>query len=126
MGVFNIRIEVGDISGSRFEPLEAMVDTGAIYSAIPGSILAGLGVEPRQTLSFELADNSSVALSVGYATIRIEQQEVIVMVISAPDHAQPLVGATTLETAGYGVDSLNQRLMEVPRPLKPSSNGSTA
>lgn len=126
MGVFEVNIEVGDILGSRFESLEAMVDTGAIYSAIPGNILSRLGVEPRQTLSFELADNSSVDLPVGYATIKIEQQEVIVMVIFAPDHAQPLVGATTLEFAGYGVDSLNKRLIEVPRPLKPSANGSFA
>ena len=36
MGVFNVEIGIGDPDGLRFESVEAMVDSGASYTMIPG------------------------------------------------------------------------------------------
>jgi clan AA aspartic protease len=118
MGTLTVPVRVGDLSGAQFIDLDALVDTEATYSAIPRDILARLGVEARETRSFELADDRVIEYSVGYATIRLEQREVIVLVIFAPVSTSPLLGATTLETAGLAVDLISQRLIPVTALLK--------
>ena len=42
MGVFSERIEVGSPDESRFEAIEAVVDTGASFTTIPASMLRRL------------------------------------------------------------------------------------
>lgn len=118
MGTFTIPIQVGDLAGERFVSLEALVDTGATYTSIPESTLNQLGVEVRESRSFELADDRIVEYSVGYATIRLEEREIIVMVVFAPEDTAPLLGATALETASFAVDPVHQRLIPVPALLK--------
>ena len=38
-GLFNIKVELGDPKGVRFEPLEALVDTHAFYTVMPTAVL---------------------------------------------------------------------------------------
>ena len=118
MGTFTIPIQVGDLAGERFVSLEALVDTGATYTSIPESTLAQLGVEIREFRSFELADDRIVEYSVGYASIRFDDREIIAMVVFAPEDTAPLLGATALETASLAVDPVLQRLIPVPALLK--------
>ena len=33
MGVFRVPVEIGDLDGTRFERIEALVDTGASYTS---------------------------------------------------------------------------------------------
>ena len=118
MGTFTIPIQVGDLAGQRFVGLEALADTGANYTSIPGSTLAQLEIEIRESRSFELADERIVEYSVGYASIRFEEREIIAMVVFAPEDTAPLLGATALETASLAVDPIHQRLIPVPALLK--------
>ena len=37
MGTFNADIEIGNPEGSRFETVNALVDTGASMTSLPGS-----------------------------------------------------------------------------------------
>jgi hypothetical protein len=39
MGLFKVQIQVGDPEGQTFTHVEALVDTGASITAMPGSIL---------------------------------------------------------------------------------------
>ena len=39
VGTFMVTFEVGSADKRRFEAVEALVDTGAIYSRVPGSLL---------------------------------------------------------------------------------------
>ncbi len=118
MGTFTVPIQIGDLSGQRFVDMEALVDTGATYTSIPETTLAQLGIEIRETRSFELADERIVEYPVGYASIRLEEREIIAMVVFAAEDTAPLLGATTLETAGFAVDLVHQRLIPVPALLK--------
>ena len=54
MGTFVVQIEVGGIDGERFEVVEALVDTGATTTVIPGSILGSLGIVPDQAGDFRV------------------------------------------------------------------------
>ena len=56
MGTFTIPIQIGDLAGQNFVDLEALVDTGATYTSIPGSTLTQLGIDIRESRSFELAE----------------------------------------------------------------------
>jgi predicted aspartyl protease len=48
----------------------------------------------------------------------MEGQELIVLVVFAPEGMDPLLGATALETFGLAVDPINLRLVPVPALLK--------
>ena len=50
MGVFRVPIEIGAPSGSEFETVDAVVDTGATYTMLPGSVLTRLGIAPTGIL----------------------------------------------------------------------------
>ena len=118
MGTFTVPIQVGNLAGQNFVDLEALVDTGATYTSIPESTLAQLGIEVRESRSFELADERIVEYSVGYASIRLEERLIIAMVVFADEGTPPLLGATALETASLAVDPVHQRLIPVPALLK--------
>ena len=60
MGTFTVEIEVGDQTGDRFEPVEALVDTGATYTLIPASLLDSLGIVPAAQMNFILADGQRI------------------------------------------------------------------
>ena len=118
MGTFTVTFQVGNLAGQQFIEVEALVDTGATYTSIPESTLARLGVEKRESRTFELADDRVVEYPVGYASMRLEERDIIALVVFAPEGTAPLLGATTLDTASLAVDPIHQRLVPVPALLK--------
>lgn len=113
MGTFYEKIEVGDINGQRFEQMDALVDTGAMTTVIPASILRRLGVEPVKSEVFEYAGDQEVELDMAYATVRVNGRETITWVIFGEETASPLLGAYTLSGVFLGVDPYAQRLIPV-------------
>ena len=114
MGTFTVPLQVGDLSGQRFIDVEALVDTGASDTVLPASTLAGLGIEPVARRTFRLADERTVDYQIGQARVRLHGEDFIVLVVFAPEGTTPLLGATTLETFGLGVDPIGHRLIPVP------------
>lgn len=117
MGTFTVPIRIGNLAGAQFVDITALVDTRTTYAALPGSILTQLGVEQEGYRRFELADNRIVEYPIGHARIRLEGQEVIVLVVFAPEDTDPLLGATVLELFSLAVDPVHQRLIPVPALL---------
>ena len=117
MGSFTVTIEFGDPAGSRFEPREALVDTGATYTLAPASLLRDLGVEPSERASFELADGTTTELDLGETRVRIGGQEITTVVVFGPEGTAPLLGAYTLERLRLAVDPVRRQLIPVPGRL---------
>jgi clan AA aspartic protease len=113
MGIFEVPIRVGGPSGQRHVHVDALVDTGATYAIFPESILNGLGITPQETRTFELADNRTVDYRMGQASILLEGRNYVVPVAFAPEGVSPIIGATTLEIFGLGVDPIAQKLVPV-------------
>jgi clan AA aspartic protease len=111
VGTFTIPIEVGDLAGTQFVRVTALVDTGSTYTIVPGPILHRLGVPIKETHPCEMADNRIMEYPIGYATVRLNGREVIALVVFAPENSSPLIGATTLELAGLAVDPVHRRLV---------------
>ena len=90
MGTFSVDVEIGDPDGREFVVVNALVDTGATYTALPESLLQGLGVQPRADRRFRLADDGRVArLPLGVTVMRLMGEEWPVYVIFAPDESTP-------------------------------------
>ena len=113
VGTFYVTIQIADRFRERYAHVEAMVDTGSSYSSLPESLLEELGIEREENRQFELADNRIVEYSLGETRVRIDDREKTAPVMFAPDDTTPLVGATTLEILGLGVDPLAEMLVPV-------------
>ena len=111
MSTFPYSIEIGDFEGLHFEPLEALVDTGATYSTIPSDVLDRLGATPVEERRFILANGQPVNYGVSWVRVRIDGREQPTLVIFAPPGSRPLLGAFTLEGFGLMADPLNHRLV---------------
>ena len=117
MGAFSVPVQVGDLAGKRFITIEAVVDTGATHSVLPGELLERLGIGERGRRRFELGDDRIVEYPIGYALIRVNGDESIAPVVFGPEGTAPLLGATTLEILGLAADPVHRRLVPVPSLL---------
>ncbi|HEY8694889.1 MAG TPA: retroviral-like aspartic protease family protein [Chloroflexota bacterium] len=114
MGTFNVAIEVGDRDGSRWQSLEALVDTGATFTVIPREVWDEVGLQASHQLPFELGDGRRVELDLAEAQIRIDGQARIGYVVAGEANTMPLLGAITLETFLLAPDPVHKRLLSVP------------
>ena len=82
MGTFSVAIGIGDACGETFEEMEALVDTGATTTVIPGSALRRLGIAPTKSETFEYAGGERVELDMAEARARVAGRETTTWVIS--------------------------------------------
>ncbi len=125
MGTFTVPVQVARPYGSEFISMEAIVDTGATYSVFPGDVLTGLGVTAEDSRTFDLADNQTIELPVGYATIRFAEKQIISPAVFGPPGGSVLLGAIALEGAGLAVDPIRQLLVPVNALLLSGINGAS-
>jgi clan AA aspartic protease len=118
MGTFRVPVEVGDIQGRQYIPLQALVETGATYLTLPRPLLDDLRVQALELRAFSLADSRQVDYEVGVVSLRLDGRAIPVLCVFGPEGTEPLLGAVALETFGLGVDPGTQRLVPVPGLLK--------
>ena len=113
MGVFHVEIDVLASRGGDAERHLALVDTGASYLSLPGSVLRRLGYRPLDRQRVIFATGEVAVWLVTEVTIRLHGRERTVIAFFADETAPKLLGAQTLETFGLGVDPLGRRLIPV-------------
>ncbi len=91
-----------------------LVDTGAVDCLVPGKHLKTLGLKPRGSRTYALADGSEITLKVTVAEVEFMGETVGATVIYGPDDAEPILGVTALESVGIEVDPRSQRLKRLP------------
>ncbi len=115
MGMTAIRARLTNVTDARRETdVDMTVDSGAIYSVVPSSILEQLGVAPESTQTFWLADGRRVKRRVGHVRFEIQGSTGISKVIFGRVGDASLLGVLTLEALGLSLDPLRRTL----RPLK--------
>jgi predicted aspartyl protease len=71
MGLTVLEIEVGNPANPEItEKVEFLIDSGAIYSVVPASVLEKLGIRPLMQQELRLADGSKIARKKGVAVFR--------------------------------------------------------
>ena len=114
MGMFEATLDVGDPQGTRYESIDAMVDTGATYSWVPKDVLARLGVTPEFRRQLMTADGRVIERDMAETRVRFDGQQRTTMVVFGDEGSKPLLGAYTLEGFGLAADPLGKRLIPVP------------
>ena len=97
---------------------EFLVDSGALYSVVPGEILKRLGIMPNFYQDFTLANGDEIKKPVGNAYFGFEGKVCAAPVIFG-DRGIFLLGATTLEALGVCLDPINRKLKPLPMVLMP-------
>ena len=111
MGMTNVKLTIKNpFKSGRKVSENFWVDSGAVYTVLPGSIVKKLGLKPSFEQEFSLADGTVVKRSIGSATIDFEGRELAVPVVLGENGDNPLMGATTLESFGLVLDPFKQKL----------------
>ena len=77
METFSVEIQIGDFYRERWVSVDALVDTGAFMTAVPGSVLRGLDIVPTDTRRVRFADgNEARDMEIGYAWVRLEDNTI--------------------------------------------------
>jgi len=112
MGTVKIAVELLSLDGEgSAQTLEVLVDTGAVLSMLPATMLEKMGVERLGKVSAQVADGRFIERDVGNARLRVEGQEVWSRVFFGEPSDPSLLGLTVLEQLGLMVDSVGRRLV---------------
>ena len=118
MGLTYLQVEVADpATPEDSEPVEFLVDSGAVHSVVPASILDRLGVKPLDEQEFRLGDGTKVVRCKGGAVFRYGGRVGVADVIFGEGGDSNLMGATTLESLGLVLDPLRRELRPLPMVL---------
>ena len=111
MGITKAILRVREHRKSKkFADVEFLVDSGAVYSLVPGKILDQLDIEPYKEMSFALADGTSIKRKVSSAYFEFEGEGGPAPVIYGEEGDEPLLGATTLESIGLVLNPFSRTL----------------
>lgn len=110
MGTFFRPITLIGPSGQS-ETLEAMVDTGAMFTVVPVPVLQRLGVQPFDTVPVRFADGREQRWPLGQLEAELDGRRRPILCLFGSSNARPLIGAHTLEAFLLTVDPIEKRLV---------------
>jgi len=118
MGLTILKVEVGNPAKPEVtEKVEFLVDSGAIYSVVPGGILKKLGIKPLAEEEFRLANGETIRRKKGIALFKYLDKIGGADVIFGEEDDSTLLGAFTLESLGLILDPLKRQLKTLPMLL---------
>jgi predicted aspartyl protease len=123
VGTFSKRIELAATAEGPFRSVSALVDTGSIYTWIPGRIIRGLGISATDQYEFIMANGEKIKRDRVEALIRLDGRVMHTICVIGEDGDQALLGAYTLEGFALAVDPLRRRL--VPMEVLPAASTET-
>ena len=117
MGTFHVKFTLKNpVHPDRSVQLEGLVDSGAHFSQVPRDVLERIGIVPFGTRRVQYADGTVVTKPVASAEILIEQDVTPAVVLSGDPNDLILIGATTLESLGLGIDPIRKVLTPLVVP----------
>ena len=111
MGFTSVKVGVANpAKPAKVIMVELLVDTGAMYSIVPRSLLEQLAIRPEDTKSFTLATGDRVRRQVGGAVYKFDGVVGHASVIFGEKDDKPVLGVTALEDMGLQVDPVTKKL----------------
>lgn len=93
-----------------FADVEFLVDSGAVYSLVPGKILDTIGIEAYKEMSFALADGTTIKRKISSAYFEYDNEGGPAPVLYGEEGDTPPLGATTLESIGLVLNPFSRTL----------------
>lgn len=102
----------GIVTGSNGKQttVRFLVDTGATYTLLPYPDWQMLGLVPKRSVTFTLADGTQIARQVSECHISLPQGEGHTPVILGEPGDEPLLGVVTLEILGLVLNPFTRTL----------------
>ena len=113
MGAFYVTVGVRHADTDEFEDLQALVDTGAMWTWIPRDILERLGHRPTVMRRLQTADNRIIVRDAGGVPLKVGSEVLSSLCIYGDPGSHVLLGATTMQEFSVGPDPVNERLVPV-------------
>lgn len=111
MGITSAILKVREHRKSeKFAEVNFLVDSGAIYSLVPGKILNSLKIEPYREMSFSLADGTTLKRKVCSAYLEYKGEGGPAPVVYGEEGDEPLLGANTLQSLGLVLNYFTRTL----------------
>lgn len=118
MGLIYLEIEVGNpAKPSVTVGVEFLIDSGAIYSVVPGKTLKKLGIKPLTKEKYHLMSGEVIVRQKGVAFFKYKGKVGGADVIFGKRGDSNLLGATTLEALGLSLDPFKRELKPLPMIL---------
>ena len=109
MGLTFIEATVAGKKGKK-ATVKFLVDSGAIYSLLPEDVWKSIGLKPKGSMTFTLADGTEIKRDVSECHITMEQADGHTPVILGQPGDDPLLGAVTLGVLGLVLNPFNRTL----------------
>jgi len=84
---------------------------------MPTDELAALGIEPKGTMKYELANGRKVIYPYGAAQFEVMGRTTWGRIVFGPEGSEPLLGVTILESAALRVNPVTKKLEKLPAAL---------
>ena len=111
MGITNAILKVKEHRKSeKIAEVNFLIDSGAIYSLVPGKILDELDIDPYKEMIFSLADGTSIKRQLCSAYFEFKGEGGPAPVIYGEEGDEPLLGVTTLESLGLVLNPFTRTL----------------
>ena len=110
MGVTCIEGMVTGPIGKR-ETVRFLVDSGATYTLLPEKVWKAIGLIPKRTVVFTLADGTTMERKVSECHIALPEGEGHSPVILGEPGDEALLGIVTLEILGLILNPFNRELL---------------
>lgn len=118
MGLTHVRARIANPARpTRSTTVKFLVDSGAVYSLVPATVLRRLGIRPHSTRTFILADGTEITREIGDATFRIGPDQGASPVIFGESDDAALLGSVSLEALGLLLDPMKRVLRPLPMVL---------
>lgn len=93
---------------------ELLAGTGAMDSLVPRRHLEAIGLKPKGHRIYETADGREVPLDFTTAEVEIMGEIVGTTIVFGEADTEPVLGSTTLDSAGIAIDPISQTLFKKP------------
>lgn len=102
----------GTVTGSKGKKVTAsfLIDSGATYSLLAKKDWKALGLTPKRTAIFTLADGTKVERGISECHLSLPQGEGHTPVILGETGDEPLLGVVTLEILGLVLNPFSRTL----------------
>lgn len=116
VSMFQVKVRVSNPEAPErwFDDL-FWVDTGALYSFVPGKRLEEIGLKPIRSRELIMADGRRDSMQLGEARLAIEElgETLTCPVVFGPENSLNLLGATALENFGVDADPTTKKLKPI-------------
>jgi clan AA aspartic protease len=118
MGLVHVKARVANPARpKKTARVRFLVDSGAVYSVVPGATLRRLGIKPHSSRSFQLADGTQIKRQIGDALFVIDGDRAASPVIFGEKGDSTLLGTVSLESLGLMLDPIRRVLKPLPMVL---------